>query len=128
MKVLMKVLRLPIKISIRIVDLLFKPKMHQLPLAAHDKAYQLIRGHTLYQFRDCPFCVKVRWAMRRMGVDLPYADAKNDPGARKSLAEGGGKIKVPCLHISNGIDQDQWIYESGEIVTYLEQRLSKISL
>ncbi len=36
------------------------------------------------------------------------------------LIAGGGKLKVPCLRVGNEDGQTQWIYESGEIIGYLE--------
>ncbi|WP_193678902.1 MULTISPECIES: glutathione S-transferase N-terminal domain-containing protein, partial [Gammaproteobacteria] len=47
----------------------------------------------------------------------------NDPQARQALLEGGGKVKVPCLRIEeNG--QVRWMYESSEIIAYLEGRFA----
>jgi glutathione S-transferase len=53
-------------------------------------------------------------------------DAKNDPIARDRLLAGGGKIKVPCLHIQEG-GQSRWLYESNAIIAYLEQRFAGIA-
>ena len=51
------------------------------------------------------------------------AQAMNDPQARQALLEGGGKVKVPCLRIEeNG--QVRWMYESSEIIAYLEGRFA----
>ncbi len=73
----------------------------------------------LYQFRLCPFCVKVRRAMRRLGLNIELRDALNDPQHKAALVEQGGQHKVPCLAITeNG--ETRWLYESTEIVAWLE--------
>ncbi|MDU2873429.1 MAG: glutathione S-transferase N-terminal domain-containing protein, partial [Pseudomonas aeruginosa] len=54
---------------------------------------------------------------------MQLKDAMNDPQARQALLEGGGKVKVPCLRIEeNG--QVRWMYESSEIIAYLEGRFA----
>jgi glutathione S-transferase len=52
-------------------------------------------------------------------------DAKNDPVQRDRLLAGGGKVKVPCLHIQED-GQSRWLYESNAIISYLEQRFAGI--
>jgi glutathione S-transferase len=54
------------------------------------------------------------------------AHAKNDPIARDRLLAGGGKLKVPCLHIQEE-GQSRWLYESNAIIAYLEQRFAGIA-
>ncbi|EGU31653.1 glutaredoxin family protein [Vibrio scophthalmi] len=77
----------------------------------------------LYQFEACPFCVKVRRAMKRQSVNIELRDAKSNAQHRQELETGGGKVKVPCLRIE---DQQgvQWLYESSDIVTYLEKEFA----
>ncbi|NVD08900.1 glutaredoxin [Vibrio sp. JPW-9-11-11] len=77
----------------------------------------------LYQFEACPFCVKVRRALKRQSVDIDLRDAKNNPTHRAELETGGGKVKVPCLRIEKG-DQVEWMYESSDIVAYLEKEFA----
>ncbi len=43
---------------------------------------------------------------------------------RKQLESGGGRIKVPCLRIENE-EQVRWMYESKEIISYLESRVTR---
>jgi glutaredoxin len=80
---------------------------------------------SLYQFHACPFCVKTRRALHRLNVPMTMFDAKNDPAARERLAAGGGKVKVPCLHIQEE-GESRWLYESDAIIAYLEQRFAGI--
>ena len=75
----------------------------------------------LYQFKACPFCVKVRRAMKRMSLSIETRDAKNNDQYRKELESQGGAIKVPCLRIENEKGDFTWMYESSDIITYLEK-------
>lgn len=76
----------------------------------------------LYQFKACPFCVKVRRAMKRHSLQIETRDAKNNVDYREELLQQGGKVKVPCLKIQDAQGQTQWLYESSDIIAYLEQR------
>ena len=79
---------------------------------------------TLYQYQACPFCVKVRRQMKRQSLNIGLKDVKRSEGAREELLAGGGNLKVPCLRIEDDQGQVQWMYESGEIIGYLEGRFS----
>ena len=77
---------------------------------------------TLYQYQACPFCVKVRRAMKRQGLKIETRDVKRNDAAREELLAGGGDLKVPCLRIGEGERGVQWMYESKDIIGYLEGR------
>lgn len=74
---------------------------------------------SLYQFRACPFCVKVRRQMRRLNLPIELRDARNNPVYRKELLAEGGRLKVPCLRIESADGTVQWLYESDDINYYL---------
>ena len=75
----------------------------------------------LYQFFACPFCIKTRRAIYKLNVPIEKRSASEGSKYREELLAGGGKVKVPCLRIEeNG--QVQWMYESSEIIRYLEER------
>ncbi|GGC97126.1 glutaredoxin family protein [Vreelandella lutescens] len=76
----------------------------------------------LYQFRTCPFCIKVRKEIARLGLNIELRDAQLDPAHKQALLEGGGKVKVPCLKITDDAGQVSWLYESDEINRWLHQR------
>lgn len=80
---------------------------------------------SLYQFKACPFCVKVRRTLKRHSLPIETRDAKNDQVYRDELLAQGGKVKVPCLRIEQADGNVEWMYESSEIITYLEQRFAK---
>jgi glutathione S-transferase len=79
----------------------------------------------LYQYEACPFCVKVRRAMKRNTLSIETRDVKRSASAREELLAGGGNLKVPCLRIENERGQAEWLYESSDIVRYLEDRFAK---
>jgi glutaredoxin len=78
----------------------------------------------LYHFKTCPFCIKVRHEMARLSVPIKLRDAQHDQAHRADLLQGGGKVQTPCLRIIDDKGQDRWLYESKEIIAYLQQRFS----
>ncbi len=76
----------------------------------------------LYQFKTCPFCVKVRKQIARLNLNIEKRDAQHNATHRAELEQGGGNVKVPCLQIKNEDGSVQWMYESADINAWLEQR------
>ncbi|RUO78129.1 glutaredoxin family protein [Idiomarina seosinensis] len=76
----------------------------------------------LYQFKTCPFCIKVRKQMARLSLPIEVRDAQNNQQRRTELEQGGGRIKVPCLRIEKDDGSSEWMYESDDINQYLQQR------
>jgi glutaredoxin len=76
----------------------------------------------MYQYTACPFCVKTRRAIRRLGLNIELRDAKNNPQYRRELEQEGGKQQVPCLRIENEDGSITWMYESSDIIEYLQKR------
>ncbi len=79
---------------------------------------------TLYQYKACPFCVKVRRAMKRQSLDIETRDVKRCETAKEQLLAGGGDLKVPCLRIEDDRGGVNWMYESSDIIDYLESRFT----
>ncbi|MDP1871422.1 MAG: glutathione S-transferase N-terminal domain-containing protein [Gallionella sp.] len=78
------------------------------------------RQLALYHFKTCPFCIKVRHEMARLSLPIVLRDAQHDPKHRADLLDGGGKIQTPCLQITDPAGGVQWLYESKEIISYLQ--------
>jgi glutaredoxin len=76
----------------------------------------------LYQYAACPFCVKVRRAMKRNGLNIETRDAKRSEQFKEELVAGSGQLKVPCLRIEEDNGDVSWMFESGDIINYLEGR------
>ena len=82
------------------------------------------RKLTLYQFRTCPFCVKVRQELRRLSLDIDSRDAQRAGEHRDGLLAGGGEVKVPCLRITGDDGSERWLYESDAIIAFLRSRFA----
>ena len=78
----------------------------------------------LYHFKTCPFCIKVRHEMARLSLPISLRDAQHDPEHRADLLQGGGKVQTPCLRIADKQGQVRWLYESDDIIKYLQQHFS----
>ena len=75
---------------------------------------------TLYHYASCPFCVRVRLALWRRGLHVASHDVLRHRQRRDELVQGGGKMQVPCLRVDHGARGVTWMYESADIVRYLE--------
>ena len=119
----MKFIRWILGKIILLLNAVFSPRgvkrSEEVQKSVDDKA----KNYALYQFEACPFCVKVRRAMKRQSVNIELRDAKNDPTHREALEQGGGRVKVPCLRIEKG-GETQWLYESSDIVAYIEKEFA----
>lgn len=77
----------------------------------------------LYISSTCPFCIKVIRAADQMGLsegsDYRIIDAAHGTQGRKKVLDTGGKGMVPFL-----IDGDVWMYESDDIIDYLQRKFS----
>lgn len=102
-------------------DFIFSPKKPQLTPEQQQVLNQQTQGLSLYQLPACPFCVKVRRAMKRNGIVLPLKNINQSTQANTELVELGGKRKVPCLRIETGDNGVKWLYESSDIVAYLDK-------
>jgi len=105
------------------VDFLTRPRALKRDEVAQAAIDAQTATMALYQFAACPFCVKVRRAMRRHALNIELRDAKNDPAFKEELTTQGGKHKVPCLRIETGAGEVKWLYESDDIISFLEGEL-----
>lgn len=109
---------------ILLVDWLTRPALPkhtpEQQAALNDKTSDL----ALYQYQACPFCVKTRRTIRRLGLNIEIRDAKNDAAWREQLETQGGKVQVPCLLIDKNSDNPQWLYESTDINEYLQKHFA----
>ena len=80
------------------------------------------RDLALYQYRTCPFCIKVRQETRRLALNIPFVDAQHPGPARSELTAEGGQAKVPCLRIAEADGTHRWLYDSTQINRYLQER------
>jgi glutaredoxin len=76
----------------------------------------------LYHSATCLYCMMVRRAIDRLGVKIELLNIDNDADSLAELIAGGGRGTVPCLRIDDDAGQRQWMYESTDIVAFLDQR------
>ena len=105
---------------ILLVNFLFPGKKFQRPVSEQAKIDEQTKALALYQYAACPFCVKVRRAIRRQGLNIVTVDAKQETN-KQQLVQQGGQLKVPCLKIEKD-GQTQWMYESNDIIAYLSKQ------
>jgi len=100
------------------------PKPIERSAEAQQRVDEECKSLQLYQFRTCPFCIKVRREVKRLSLNIVTRDAQYDPAARTELQQGGGKVTVPCLRIEHHHDHIQWLYESDDIIAWLRERFA----
>lgn len=108
---------------ILLVDFLTTPRGVKRPAEAQARIDAETASLALYHYQACPFCVKVRRAMKRNSLKIETRDAKRNEQFKEELVQGGGALKVPCLRIEEAGDV-KWMYESSDIIAYLESRFS----
>lgn len=80
----------------------------------------------LYQFTACPFCIKVRKEIARLGLNIETRNAQHDDEHRSELEAGGGRVKVPCLLIRQENGDNTWLYESDAIKLWLQRQFEPV--
>jgi glutaredoxin len=109
---------------ILLLDKLFPPRAMVRSPEEQQLADASSKKLVLYQFRMCPFCVKARRAIKRLSLTIETRDALREDTSREELLAGGGQIKVPCLKITDDTGKVTWMYESSDIITYLQDRFA----
>ena len=122
MKIFFKTLRAILGPFMLLWEIISRPKGIVRDSQAQAEVDQQCRSLALFQYKTCPFCIKVRQEMHRLSLNIELFDAQQEGVNRAELVRGGGKAKVPCLRITDKVGMHQWMYESGEIITYLRRR------
>jgi glutaredoxin len=106
---------------IALFDLITRGRKLKRSPEAQAQVENELKELSLYQFFACPFCIKTRRAMYKMNLPIVKRSASKGSPHRDELLQGGGKIQLPCLRIEKA-DEVTWLYDSSEIIKYLEQR------
>ena len=125
MKTIFRSLRWLLGQLIIFIDWVTRPR---LPVFSDEKRAELDAITTkmkLYQFQQCPFCVKTRRTIRRLGLDIETRDARRDPQWNQELIKEGGRYQVPCLRQLKDDGSVEWMYGSDDIIQYLDQRFDR---
>ncbi len=124
MRIFFKTLRLILMPFMLLWAKLATPKGMKREAKAQQQVDRTCVKLALYHFKTCPFCIKVRHEMARLSLPIELRDAQHDAGHRSDLLNGGGKVQTPCLRITDDHGKVDWLYESGDIIKYLQQRFA----
>ncbi len=124
MKLFFKTLRMVLTPFMLLWAKLATPKGISREASAQQRIDQQCGSLALYHFKTCPFCIKVRHEMARLSLPIELRDAQHDDNHRSELLKEGGKVQTPCLRITDEEGKANWLYESGEIIKYLQQRFA----
>jgi len=117
-----KTIRIILEPIILLWDMLTTPKGIERPEQEQQKIDQETQKYALYQYRSCPFCIKVRRTMKRLSLKIDTLDAQKNEQHRQELIQQGGKTQVPCLRITETDGTTKWLYESDQIIRFLQEK------
>ena len=123
-KYFFKTIRIILGPVVLFVDFITTPRGIIRPEDEQNKIDQEASNLVLYQFQTCPFCIKVKRNNKRLSLKIETRDAQHNSIYRNELLQGGGQIKVPCLKIIDENGKDRWMYESEDIMEYLQDRFA----
>ena len=123
-KYFFKTIRIILGPIVLLADKITTPRGIKRSPEEQQKIDQEVSNFVLYQFKTCPFCIKVKRNNKRLSLNIETRDAQHNPEHREELLKGGGQVKVPCLRIVDNNGNDQWMYESEEIMKYLQDRFA----
>jgi glutaredoxin len=124
MKYLFRIIRWPLGQLVIFADWITRPPLPEMSAARRAELDALTASLKMYQFGQCPFCVKTRRTIRRLGLNIELRDARNDPRWNRELIDEGGRYQVPCLRLLHADGSSAWMYGSQTIIDYLRQRFA----
>ncbi|MGJ8679955.1 glutathione S-transferase N-terminal domain-containing protein [Paraglaciecola sp.] len=123
MKIFINLIRNLLGGIIVLIDLITRGFPLKRPIQDQKQIEQEAKDLSLYQFFACPFCIKTRRAMYKLNLPIAKRNASSGSPFRDELLAEGGKIQTPCLRIEKD-GKVEWLYESSEIIRYLQQRFA----
>jgi len=82
---------------------------------------QSIKNLALYHYQSCPYCAVTRSAIDNKNVAVERRDIQQSREHRNTLTRQGGKPQVPCLRIERDNGKVEWLYESAEIIQFINR-------
>ncbi|WP_019616816.1 glutathione S-transferase N-terminal domain-containing protein [Psychromonas ossibalaenae] len=107
---------------ILLLNFIFTPAKRRRSVTEQSEIDIQTQSLRLYQYKACPFCVKVRRVMHSQSININTIDAKQTDH-KQVLENEGGKVQVPCLRIEEN-EKITWLYESSAIIDYLNKRFA----
>lgn len=80
---------------------------------------------SIYEFSDCPYCIRVRSFLAGLGETVELRDVSTDRSHLEELVRATGSQMVPCLRIESCDGEAQWVHESGDIIEYLREHFAR---
>ncbi len=120
MKFIAPLIRWPIGRLILLLNFIFSPKAVKRSADEQQQLDEKTKALVLYQLPACPFCVKVRRAIKRNGLNIEVRNISQNQAYLDELIKEGGKRTVPCLRIEKA-GKVEWLYESNDIINYLDK-------
>ncbi|UTA46720.1 glutathione S-transferase N-terminal domain-containing protein [Simiduia sp. 21SJ11W-1] len=124
MRIILKLLREGLGRIIILVDYLTRPTPLKRSKPEQTKVNAQLAHMALYQFYACPFCIKTRRALRRLNLPMQTRNINEGSPFRAELEKATGRVKAPCLRVQEG-EQVRWLFESNDIIEYLEKRFDQ---
>ena len=78
-----------------------------------------VKSLSLYHFESCPFCSVTRKTITENNLNVELRDIQLDTEYLDDLIIYGGKAQVPCLLIEKENGSSEWLFESSDIIEYL---------
>jgi glutaredoxin 2 len=78
-----------------------------------------ITSLSLYHYDSCPYCARTKNAIDKLNINVELRNIHLEPSHSVDLLAYGGKIQVPCLLIENEDGKKDWLYESNDIIYFL---------
>lgn len=119
-----KTLRLALGPVMLLWEFITRPKGLVRAPAEQAAVDQACKSLVLYQYKTCPFCLKVRQEMARLSLTIERRDAQHNASHRDALVAAVGKAKVPCLKITDAAGHSEWLLDSKAIMAYLQGRFA----
>jgi glutaredoxin len=124
MKLFFKAIRLILGPIVLFINWITMPKSIVRPIEVQRNYDALSKNMVLYQFKTCPFCIKVRRENKRLALNIETRDAQRNQEHREQLLAGGGRVKVPCLKTSDENGNTIWMYDSKQIIQHLQEKFA----
>lgn len=71
--------------------------------------------------------MRVKSFLSTRGIDIPMRNTVMDVSAYKELVSGGGRATVPCLRIERDEGQVEWMYESIDIIRFIDEATDQLT-
>ena len=104
----MQIIRFILGRIILFLDWLTSPRPNKISRTELDAIQNKVKNMTIYEFRACPFCVRVRRFMKKNNIIINTKDARRSKVFAQELIDGGGKLQVPCLKIGDS-NNSEWL-------------------